>query len=130
MPNDKPTQIALGLFQGYPAWWKKHQSDLQRQRALSASAASTSSPASIITPAHRQVDVKQQQQQQHGNFGLSQRGLVFGSTSAKEALADSEPDTPTGNRPRGGGWRRDGHVSGVSVAHQGYRRNGKFTLSP
>lgn len=32
MPADKLTQHQLGLFHGYPQWWKKHQSDLARQR--------------------------------------------------------------------------------------------------
>ncbi|KAI1439152.1 hypothetical protein GGR50DRAFT_690511 [Xylaria sp. CBS 124048] len=32
MPSDKVTQHQLGLFHGYPQWWKKHQSDLARQR--------------------------------------------------------------------------------------------------
>ncbi|KAI0451703.1 hypothetical protein F5B21DRAFT_527640 [Xylaria acuta] len=32
MPTDKVTQHILGLFHGYPQWWKKHQADLARQR--------------------------------------------------------------------------------------------------
>ncbi|KAI1308537.1 hypothetical protein F5Y03DRAFT_404858 [Xylaria venustula] len=32
MPSDKLTQHQLGLFHGYPQWWKKHQADLARQR--------------------------------------------------------------------------------------------------
>ena len=32
MPFDKFTQHQLGLFHGYPAWWKKHQAELARQR--------------------------------------------------------------------------------------------------
>ncbi|KAI3342307.1 hypothetical protein F4824DRAFT_512045 [Ustulina deusta] len=32
MPSDKVTQHQLGLFHGYPQWWKKHQADLTRQR--------------------------------------------------------------------------------------------------
>ncbi|KAJ8129507.1 hypothetical protein O1611_g4125 [Lasiodiplodia mahajangana] len=32
MPSDKFTQHQLGLFHGYPQWWKKHQADLARQR--------------------------------------------------------------------------------------------------
>ncbi|KAK5628931.1 hypothetical protein RRF57_004646 [Xylaria bambusicola] len=32
MPSDKLTQHQLGLFHGYPQWWKKHQADLSRQR--------------------------------------------------------------------------------------------------
>ncbi|KAI0842506.1 hypothetical protein F5Y06DRAFT_306036 [Hypoxylon sp. FL0890] len=32
MPFDKVTQHQLGLFHGFPAWWKKHQADLSRQR--------------------------------------------------------------------------------------------------
>ncbi|KAM7217847.1 hypothetical protein V8F06_006774 [Rhypophila decipiens] len=31
MPMDKATQYDLGLFQGLPSWWKKHQAELQRQ---------------------------------------------------------------------------------------------------
>ena len=31
MPMDKATQHDLGLFQGLPSWWKKHQAELQRQ---------------------------------------------------------------------------------------------------
>ncbi|KAI3322461.1 hypothetical protein HD806DRAFT_545157 [Xylariaceae sp. AK1471] len=34
MPSDKVTQHQLGLFHGYPQWWKKHQSDLARQREV------------------------------------------------------------------------------------------------
>ncbi|ORY65414.1 uncharacterized protein BCR38DRAFT_484838 [Pseudomassariella vexata] len=32
MPFDKFTQHQLGLFHGLPAWWKKHQAELARQR--------------------------------------------------------------------------------------------------
>ncbi|KAK9774429.1 hypothetical protein AB5N19_08901 [Seiridium cardinale] len=32
MPFDKVTQHQLGLFHGLPAWWKKHQAELARQR--------------------------------------------------------------------------------------------------
>ncbi|CAI4215171.1 unnamed protein product [Parascedosporium putredinis] len=32
MPFDRQTQHQLGLFHGLPAWWKKHQVELQRQR--------------------------------------------------------------------------------------------------
>ncbi|KAI0012330.1 hypothetical protein F4779DRAFT_634270 [Xylariaceae sp. FL0662B] len=32
MPYDKVTQHQLGLFHGFPAWWKKHQAELARQR--------------------------------------------------------------------------------------------------
>ncbi|KAK8045150.1 hypothetical protein PG993_005174 [Apiospora rasikravindrae] len=32
MPFDKMTQHQLGLFHGLPAWWKKHQAELARQR--------------------------------------------------------------------------------------------------
>ncbi|RYP49252.1 hypothetical protein DL768_005026 [Monosporascus sp. mg162] len=32
MPFDKVTQHQLGLFHGFPAWWKKHQAELARQR--------------------------------------------------------------------------------------------------
>lgn len=32
MPLDKVTQHQLGLFHGLPAWWKKHQAELARQR--------------------------------------------------------------------------------------------------
>ncbi|KAI1102104.1 hypothetical protein F4804DRAFT_334623 [Jackrogersella minutella] len=32
MPFDKVTQHQLGLFHGFPAWWKKAQADLSRQR--------------------------------------------------------------------------------------------------
>ncbi|KAK1771086.1 hypothetical protein QBC33DRAFT_511877 [Phialemonium atrogriseum] len=34
MPFDKATQHSLGLFHGLPAWWKKHQAELARQRDL------------------------------------------------------------------------------------------------
>ncbi|KAI2630142.1 hypothetical protein GGS21DRAFT_545241 [Xylaria nigripes] len=38
MPTDKATQHQLGLFHGFPQWWKKHQADLGRQRDVTASA--------------------------------------------------------------------------------------------
>ncbi|KAI1113577.1 hypothetical protein F5Y14DRAFT_462350 [Nemania sp. NC0429] len=34
MPADKLTQHQLGLFHGYPQWWRKHQADLSRQREV------------------------------------------------------------------------------------------------
>lgn len=39
MPFDKLTQHQLGLFHGYPAWWKKHQAELSRQRDVPVSVA-------------------------------------------------------------------------------------------
>ncbi|KAJ2901465.1 hypothetical protein MKZ38_001806 [Zalerion maritima] len=34
MPLDKATQHQLGLFHGFPSWWKKHQAELARPSAL------------------------------------------------------------------------------------------------
>ncbi|KAF7556106.1 hypothetical protein G7046_g6379 [Stylonectria norvegica] len=34
MPFDKATQHSLGLFHGFPSWWKKHQAELERQAEL------------------------------------------------------------------------------------------------
>ncbi|KAK2065436.1 hypothetical protein LY76DRAFT_621820 [Colletotrichum caudatum] len=33
MPLDKATQNSLGLFHGLPTWWKKQQTELQRQQS-------------------------------------------------------------------------------------------------
>ncbi|KAI1363788.1 hypothetical protein F5Y08DRAFT_354096 [Xylaria arbuscula] len=46
MPSDKLTQHQLGLFHGYPQWWKKHQADLSRQRDAPSSEAPKSSSQS------------------------------------------------------------------------------------
>ncbi|KAL8393060.1 hypothetical protein RB599_005539 [Gaeumannomyces hyphopodioides] len=29
MPYDRATQVSLGLFQGFPSWWRRHQAELQ-----------------------------------------------------------------------------------------------------
>lgn len=119
MPSDKATQVALGLFQGYPPWWKKHQADLQRQRA------------GPVVGTH-QIEAKpqqpQQQQQQHGHYGTASIPRAALPASAKEALADSEPDTPTTPVRPGRGWRRDGPGSVVvgGGGGQGNRRAGEF----
>ncbi|KAK3325650.1 hypothetical protein B0H66DRAFT_588388 [Apodospora peruviana] len=42
MPMDKATQHDLGLFQGLPSWWKKHQAELQRQQRYQDSETSDS----------------------------------------------------------------------------------------
>ncbi|KAF3058641.1 hypothetical protein GL218_05373 [Daldinia childiae] len=34
MPFDKVTQHQLGLFHGFPAWWKKHQADLHGRETV------------------------------------------------------------------------------------------------
>jgi hypothetical protein len=122
MPSDKATQVALGLFQGYPAWWKKHQADLQRQRA-----------APVGTP---QVEAKPQQpqpqQQQHGHYGTPSIPRAVLPASAKEALADSEPDTPTTPVRPGRGWRRDtpgSVVVGSGGSGQANRRAGELELT-
>lgn len=52
MPHDKATQHMLGLFMGYPVWWKKRQAELSRRRddvaspvhSVDAAAITTSSP--------------------------------------------------------------------------------------
>lgn len=31
MPSDKETQMTLGLFHGYPGWWRKHMAEQQMQ---------------------------------------------------------------------------------------------------
>lgn len=35
MPVDKATQMSLGLFHGLPTWWKKQQTEKQREEAAS-----------------------------------------------------------------------------------------------
>ncbi|EJT80793.1 hypothetical protein GGTG_00787 [Gaeumannomyces tritici R3-111a-1] len=30
MPYDRATQVSLGLFQGFPSWWRRHQAELQQ----------------------------------------------------------------------------------------------------
>jgi hypothetical protein len=32
MPFDKATQQSLGLFHGFPKWWRDHQEELQKQQ--------------------------------------------------------------------------------------------------
>ncbi|KAI0879037.1 hypothetical protein GGS24DRAFT_496161 [Hypoxylon argillaceum] len=39
MPSDRFTQNQLGLFHGYPQWWKKHQADMARQHEVQPSEA-------------------------------------------------------------------------------------------
>lgn len=123
MPSDKATQVALGLFQGYPAWWKKHQADLQRQRAGPV-------VGTHQIEAKPQQPQQQQQQQQHGHYGTASIPRAALPASAKEALADSEPDTPTTPVRSGRGWRRDGPGSVVvgGGGGQGTRRAGEFGL--
>jgi hypothetical protein len=45
MPTDKATQHQLGLFHGYPQWWKKHQQELQRQREAPLESPSSGAPS-------------------------------------------------------------------------------------
>ncbi|KAK0638733.1 hypothetical protein B0T16DRAFT_421699 [Cercophora newfieldiana] len=47
MPHDRATQHALGLFHGYPAWWKRQQAELARQKPGPPSPATT---AGTTTP--------------------------------------------------------------------------------
>lgn len=61
MPSDKATQHSLGLFHGFPQWWKKHQADLARQR---------------------EVPMDSPNNGGHANDTIPQPGLYLGGTSS------------------------------------------------
>lgn len=48
------TQHQLGLFHGFPAWWKKHQAELARQRDVVPSSMLSPQPSQPPTPTQSQ----------------------------------------------------------------------------
>ncbi|KAK4452366.1 hypothetical protein QBC34DRAFT_377376 [Podospora aff. communis PSN243] len=49
MPHDRATQHALGLFHGYPAWWKRQQAELARQKAPPSTTTATAPTSGATT---------------------------------------------------------------------------------
>ncbi|KAK1530725.1 uncharacterized protein CCOS01_05828, partial [Colletotrichum costaricense] len=103
MPLDKATQHSLGLFHGFPAWWKKQQTEIRQQQ---------------------QPQQPQQPQQLQGSgtevyFDLrqqSQSGLSSPMIGDR-ALASSTRATPSWRRSEGG--RNQGQMSAGSLARPG-----------
>ncbi|KAL2132456.1 hypothetical protein VTI74DRAFT_3762 [Chaetomium olivicolor] len=77
MPSDRATQHQLGLFLGYPAWWKKRQAELARGQS------DPSCPAAATSCQQQQRQQQQQQGLEKGRkvpeqvvkFGQGQSGL-------------------------------------------------------
>ena len=87
MPYDKATQRSLGLFHGFPTWWRKLQAEQQRQHDVVDAAAA----------------VEQQQQQQQQSQGRGGGSVVDDEPRGpNRALAGSVPDTPALQR----NWRK------------------------
>jgi hypothetical protein len=98
MPFDKATQITLGLFHGLPNWYKKHQTELQRQRELNDRLTIESSSQVItrdiptrnsarqltwrLSPTKQQQQQQQQQQQPQQQHQQQQK--------QKQTLAQSQ----------------------------------------
>ncbi|KAI3335900.1 hypothetical protein F4824DRAFT_500389 [Ustulina deusta] len=93
MPSDKLTQHQLGLFQGYPHWWKKHQADLSRQReALPSETPKNSSQSN---------EYRGSNERYIGNPIVS----AAGNTSCRGLSSDTGGQLP---------WRQNGEYSGES----------------
>ena len=48
MPIDLATQHSLGLFHGFPPWWKKLQAELQRRQEVEEPALSPARPKALL----------------------------------------------------------------------------------
>jgi hypothetical protein len=105
MPFDKATQQSLGLFHGFPKWWRDHQEDLQKHRNQDLPA---SSSQAILQPGWRAdsnedapqtvtvlspIGPERNQKSSKGNRRSQTReGLFTAPACEKRLLAGSETD--------------------------------------
>ncbi|KAK4153913.1 hypothetical protein C8A00DRAFT_33314 [Chaetomidium leptoderma] len=106
MPSDKATQHQLGLFLGYPVWWKRRQAELARVQ--------TQPPSPAPTPAQTQTHPSTQIHAQRRPAWPSSPGLGGLSSGGVEGV---------GQRvfPRPGGDAVDDHET-----EDGERTAGRF----
>ncbi|KAK0384959.1 hypothetical protein NLU13_7437 [Sarocladium strictum] len=97
MPQDKETQYKLGLYQGFPAWWRKQQGELaQHEAAGSPKTASTcrSGSSGRFTPIDRRATLTNAMRSpvKRQGLGLSVKGSppLGHDHGDSEAFGDAE----------------------------------------
>ncbi|KAI1742714.1 hypothetical protein F4680DRAFT_463710 [Xylaria scruposa] len=101
MPEDQDTQHMLGLFHGYPLWWKKRQADLAKPRDVPPSEAPQNCDQSNSSESKNQGCIG------HITNSASVNG---GTRSGSSGLASS--DTGRQHAWHGGGYIGDPQVPG------------------
>ena len=125
MPQDRATQHALGLFQGLPAWYKRHQSELQRSRAPDT--------GSDLPVALRSPEPRLPVGGGPGGGPVSARGSRFAGSWRRPDIAPEVPSTAPGQTRQStvaGGIQQQqpqqpGHTSGP-----GFRPMGELATTP
>ncbi|KAK6951411.1 hypothetical protein Daesc_007946 [Daldinia eschscholtzii] len=110
MPFDKVTQHQLGLFHGFPAWWKKHQADLSRQRDGTEDSVRLSSSGGGERFIGRGAGGSSSGGG-GGHSGTTAMSSVAGETGGNGGMATTTASTTSSGLPswrRGGGGEREG----------------------
>ncbi|KAK6193835.1 hypothetical protein LQW54_012055 [Pestalotiopsis sp. IQ-011] len=123
MPFDKVTQHQLGLFHGLPAWWKKHQAELARQRE----APQTMSSETLSEGGNSGTAAGRGTNEVTSPHGLDSRsGAGYGTESRV-----SYDDAATNNAMSVTGWRQqNSHVFGKNGGIEQSQHNNKGFNSP
>ncbi|KAI0551543.1 hypothetical protein F4679DRAFT_582380 [Xylaria curta] len=108
MPEDPDTQHMLGLFHGYPQWWKKRQADLAKPRDTLPSEAPKSCDQSNSSGSKNQGSIGRINNSASGNRG---------TRSGSSGLASS--DTGRQHAWHGGGYIGDTQVPGPGSSNMG-----------
>lgn len=123
MPMDRATQHQLGLFHGLPAWWKKHQAELARQRNQASSKEGVRSEDQAAV-ADRPASVNKQ----NWPFGQSPGISGSGDSNSTDMLASLLMDSSTISQPQPGTRSaRDLHNAATAAANRGPGGNGGGT---
>ncbi|KAK8069565.1 chromatin remodeling complex subunit [Apiospora phragmitis] len=116
MPFDKVTQHTLGLFHGLPAWWKKHQAELARQRDPSDGEQDgpSSGPGPGSTGERVSIGIESTRGNDGGGFG----GRGAGSDGGGGAAMGGGHVGNNGPGARGNlAWRRSNFGSSEDASH-------------
>lgn len=116
MPADRATQHQLGLFLGYPAWWKRRQGELARVQTQTQT---TQGQTQQIRPGQGQIQGGQGQGQSQGqNLG---RGLGLGLTNSNTSSQALGLGMPMGMGMGMGGTQTRAQIQGYGQDGRGWR---------
>ncbi|KAF5982496.1 hypothetical protein FCOIX_3672 [Fusarium coicis] len=130
MPFDKATQQSLGLFHGFPKWWRDHQEELQKHRNRDLHASSSQvilqsgwrddgnkdipQTAAVLAPIGPE---RNQKSSKKNRLSQTREGLPIAPASEKRSLTGSETEWFMGSTAIQGWNVSSPRRSSVSAGH-------------
>ncbi|KAF1734436.1 hypothetical protein CRV24_005975 [Beauveria bassiana] len=119
MPRDEATQRSLGLFHGFPAWWKKRAEEQNSPRRGLDAASQSTSPARLGSAApHLGNNDPSQGRSHHSGTSLEQQRIL--PPNDHSYAQNNFATAPNHWRASGSQWMQNGIVPFVRGPRRAY----------